>query len=154
MNTIDKFNEHVMHTYGRFPLVMEKGQGRMCTDENGKKYIDFGSGIGFNTRPAYDKEYTHGVLQKALNKAFSPEFLNRIDDIIMFDQLSKEAIFKIIDIELAGFYKRLAALGYTVTLSDEAKNFIASKGCRAAKDCHPGHRIVRPTLDRVSIYRL
>lgn len=61
MNTIDKFNEHVMHTYGRFPLVMEKGEGRVCTDENGKKYIDFGSGIGTNSLGYCDEKWADAV---------------------------------------------------------------------------------------------
>ena len=69
----------------------------MTSNIGTRQLKDFGSGVGFTTR-AIDKEYSHGVLQKALNKAFSPEFLNRIDDIVMFDQLEKESIFKIIDI--------------------------------------------------------
>ncbi len=85
-------------------------------------------GVGFNTREV-DREYSHSVLSKALNKAFSPEFLNRIDDVIIFETLDRDAIFKIIDIELAGFYRRIKGLGYSITISDEAKNFIASKGC-------------------------
>ena len=68
------------------------------------------------------------MISKALNKAFSPEFLNRVDDIIMFDQLDKEAIFNIIDIELRDFYSRIEKLGYRLELSAEAKNFIAEKG--------------------------
>ena len=119
----------------------------MTSNIGSRQLKDFGSGIGFNTRPAYDKEYTHGVLQKALNKAFSPEFLNRIDDIIMFDQLSKEAIFKIIDIELAGFYKRVKELGYTLTLTEEAKNFIAEKGYDAQFGARPLKRAIQKYLE-------
>ena len=107
---------------------------------------EFGSGVGFNT-PKLDKEYSHGVLQKALNKAFSPEFLNRIDDIIMFDQLDKEAIFKIIDIELAGFYARMNVLGYQLQLSDSAKTFIAEKGYDAQYGARPLKRAIQKYLE-------
>lgn len=89
---------------------------------------DFGKGIGFNSINTAGKEYSRGVLQKALNKTFSPEFLNRVDDIIIFDQLSKESIEHIIDIELEGFYKRIAELGYKVKLTQKAKDFLADKG--------------------------
>ena len=99
----------------------------MTSNIGTRQLKDFGSGVGFTTREV-DSEYTHGVLQKALNKAFSPEFLNRIDDIIMFDQLDRDAIFKIIDIELAGFTKRLNELGYKLNLSEKARDFIADKG--------------------------
>ncbi len=119
----------------------------MTSNIGSRQLKDFGSGIGFNTRPADDKEYSHGVLQKALNKAFSPEFLNRIDDIVMFDPLSKEAIFKIIDIELAGFYKRVKELGYTLTLTDEAKNFIAEKGYDAQFGARPLKRAIQKYLE-------
>jgi ATP-dependent Clp protease ATP-binding subunit ClpC len=99
----------------------------MTSNVGTRQLKEFGSGIGFNTHKI-DKEYSHSVLQKALNKAFSPEFLNRVDDIIIFDSLDKEAIFKIIDIELVGFLKRITELGYTLKISDEAKTFIAEKG--------------------------
>ena len=73
-----------------------------------------GRGVGFSSQAGgeADKDFSRSVIQKALNKAFAPEFLNRVDDIIMFDQLDKEAIHKIIDIELQGLYKRVAGLGY------------------------------------------
>ncbi len=76
----------------------------MTSNIGSRQLKDFGAGVGFNTRTGdMSKEYSQGVLQKALNKAFAPEFLNRIDDIVMFDSLDKDAIFKIIDIELRGF---------------------------------------------------
>ena len=118
----------------------------MTSNIGTRQLKEFGSGVGFNTREV-DKEYSHGVLTKALNKAFSPEFLNRIDDVIIFETLDRDAIFKIIDIELAGFYKRLAALGYTVTLSDEAKNFIASKGCDVQFGARPLKRAIQKYLE-------
>ncbi len=77
----------------------------MTSNVGSRQLKEFGSGIGFNTA-SETKEQAHGVISKALNKAFSPEFLNRVDDIIMFDQLDKDAIFRIIDIELRDFYSR------------------------------------------------
>lgn len=118
----------------------------MTSNIGTRQLKEFGSGVGFNTREV-DREYSHGVLTKALNKAFSPEFLNRIDDVIIFETLDRDAIFKIIDIELAGFYKRLGALGYTVTLSDEAKNFIASKGCDVQFGARPLKRAIQKYLE-------
>ncbi len=118
----------------------------MTSNIGTRQLKDFGSGVGFNTR-AVDKEYTHEVLQKALNKAFSPEFLNRIDDIIMFDSLDREAIFKIIDIELAGFYRRMESLGYTLSISDEAKDFIAERGYDAQFGARPLKRAIQKYLE-------
>ena len=118
----------------------------MTSNIGTRQLKDFGSGVGFTTR-AVDKEYTHGVLQKALNKAFSPEFLNRVDDIIMFDQLDKEAIFRIIDIELAGFYKRIDSLGYSLTISDAAKDFIAERGYDAQYGARPLKRAIQKYLE-------
>lgn len=110
---------------------------------------DFGSGVGFNTsgNGAPDSVHAQGVIQKALNKAFSPEFLNRIDDIIMFEQLDREAIFKIIDIELAGFYKRVSELGYTLTLTDAAKNYVAEKGYDIQYGARPLKRAIQKYLE-------
>lgn len=118
----------------------------MTSNIGTRQLKEFGTGVGFNTREM-DREYSHGVLTKALNKAFSPEFLNRIDDIIIFETLDKDAIYKIIDIELADFYKRLEALGYSVTLSDEAKNFIASKGCDVQYGARPLKRAIQKYLE-------
>jgi len=118
----------------------------MTSNIGTRQLKDFGSGVGFNTREV-NKEYSHGVLMKALNKAFSPEFLNRVDDIIMFDPLDKDAIFKIIDIELAGFYRRVADLGYTLRLSDPAKTFIAEKGYDAQFGARPLKRAIQKYLE-------
>ena len=118
----------------------------MTSNIGSRQLKDFGSGVGFNTRQV-DKEYTHGVLQKALNKAFSPEFLNRIDDIVMFDSLDKAAIFRIIDIELAGFYKRIGDLGYSLVISEEAKNYIAERGYDAQYGARPLKRAIQKYLE-------
>ncbi len=118
----------------------------MTSNIGTRQLKEFGSGVGFATRTA-DKEFSHGVIQKALNRAFSPEFLNRIDDIVMFDQLSKEAIFKIIDIELAGFFKRMESLGYSLTITDAAKNFIAERGYDAQYGARPLKRAIQKYLE-------
>ena len=110
---------------------------------------DFGSGVGFNTATdsSMGSQHANSVIQKALNKAFSPEFLNRIDDIIMFEQLDRDAIFRIIDIELAGFYKRVADLGYKLTLTEAAKNFVADKGYDAQYGARPLKRAIQKYLE-------
>lgn len=118
----------------------------MTSNIGSRQLKDFGTGVGFATKPA-DKEYSHSVIQKALNKAFSPEFLNRVDDIVMFDALDKEAIFKIIDIELAGFYKRVDGLGYRLTITDDAKNFIAERGYDAQFGARPLKRAIQKYLE-------
>lgn len=119
----------------------------MTSNIGSRQLKDFGGGIGFAAHSADDKEYSQGVLRKALNKAFAPEFLNRIDDIIMFDPLSKEAIFKIIDIELAGFNKRVKELGYTLNIADEARDFIAEKGYDSQFGARPLKRAIQKYLE-------
>ncbi len=103
----------------------------MTSNVGTRQLKEFGSGVGFNAGSSADgmsTEYSHGIIQKALNKTFAPEFLNRVDDVIMFDQLDKKAIFKITDLELAGLYKRIDNLGFKLEITDEAKGFIAEKG--------------------------
>lgn len=118
----------------------------MTSNIGTRQLKDFGSGVGFTTKEV-DRDYSHNVLSKALNKAFSPEFLNRIDDVIIFETLDRDAIFRIIDIELAGFFRRMSDLGYTVTVSDEAKNFIASKGCDVQFGARPLKRAIQKYLE-------
>lgn len=118
----------------------------MTSNVGSRQLKDFGGGIGFNTE-IVSKEQAHGVISKALNKAFSPEFLNRVDDIIMFDQLDKEAIFKIIDIELKDFYSRIEKLGFKLELSDEAKDFIATKGYDKNFGARPLKRSIQKYLE-------
>ncbi len=118
----------------------------MTSNVGSRQLKDFGGGIGFNTE-VVSKEQAHGVISKALNKAFSPEFLNRVDDIIMFDQLSKESIFSIIDIELKDFYSRIEKLGFTLNLSQEAKNFIAEKGYDKNFGARPLKRSIQKYLE-------
>ncbi len=118
----------------------------MTSNVGSRQLKEFGGGVGFNTE-IVSKEQAQGVISKALNRVFSPEFLNRVDDIIMFDQLDKEAITKIIDIELKGFYDRLSKLGYTLNLSDKAKNFIADKGYDKQYGARPLKRAIQKYLE-------
>lgn len=119
----------------------------MTSNVGTRQLKDFGTGVGFSTPKDNNTAYAHGVLQKALQKAFSPEFLNRIDDLIIFDSLDKNAIFKIIDIELTGFYKRIHQLGYTLRISDEAKTFIAERGYDAQYGARPLKRAIQKYLE-------
>ena len=120
----------------------------MTSNIGTRQLKDFGAGVGFNIRSdENDKDYSQGVLQKALNKAFAPEFLNRIDDIIMFDSLDKDAIFKIIGIELRGFLGRMEKLGYTFEITEEAKNYIASKGYDQQFGARPLKRAIQRYLE-------
>ena len=118
----------------------------MTSNIGSRQLKDFGTGIGFNTK-AVDKEYSHGVIRKALNKVFSPEFLNRIDDVVMFDALDKDAIFKIIDIELSGFYKRITSLGYKLEITESAKMYIANKGYDSQYGARPLKRAIQKYLE-------
>lgn len=120
----------------------------MTSNIGTRQLKDFGSsGVGFSTPTTNEAANAQGVIRKALQKAFSPEFLNRVDDVIMFDQLSKEAIFSIIDIELAGFRKRLEGLGYSLDITTEAKNFIAEKGYDAQYGARPLKRAIQKYIE-------
>ena len=121
----------------------------MTSNIGTRQLKDFGRGVGFNTQMAGepDKDFSRSVIQKALNKAFAPEFLNRVDDIIMFDQLDKAAIHKIIDIELQGLYQRVSNLGYELSITDEAKDFIATKGYDIQFGARPLKRAIQKYLE-------
>lgn len=118
----------------------------MTSNIGSRQLKEFGSGVGFNTADV-SKEQAHGVISKALNRAFSPEFLNRVDDIIMFDQLTRESISSIIDIELKDFYSRVEKLGFNLDLSDEAKAFIATKGYDKNFGARPLKRSIQKYLE-------
>jgi len=107
----------------------------MTSNAGTRQLKEFGRGVGFNTGSAdalalseKDKEYARNIIQKSLSKQFAPEFLNRLDEIITFDQLDKKAISQIIDIELASLFKRINDMGYAISISETAKDFLATKG--------------------------
>ena len=110
---------------------------------------EFGDGVGFATaaRVQNQDENNKAVIEKALKRTFSPEFLNRIDDVVIFNSLSKENIFNIIDILMKNVLKRLAVLGFTLELSLEAKEFIADKGYDSQFGARPLHRAIQKYLE-------
>jgi len=122
----------------------------MTSNVGTRQLKDFGKGIGFSSGNVIDginSEYSRGILQKALNKTFSPEFLNRVDDIVIFDQLSKDSINKIIDIDMKDFYARVEELGYKLVVDNEAKNFIADKGYDVQYGARPLKRAIQTYLE-------
>jgi ATP-dependent Clp protease ATP-binding subunit ClpC len=110
---------------------------------------DFGEGVGFATAARIQNadDANKAVIEKALKRTFSPEFLNRIDDVIIFNSLSKENIFQIIDILMKGVMKRLTNLGFSLELSEEAKDFIAEKGYDQQFGARPLHRAIQKYLE-------
>ncbi|MBQ8364993.1 MAG: ATP-dependent Clp protease ATP-binding subunit [Bacteroidaceae bacterium] len=101
----------------------------MTSNVGTRELKDFGTGVGFTKdQRAGDKEYSRSVIQKALNKRFAPEFINRIDEIINFDQLGLDAIVNIVDLELTQIVKRVQELGYSINVTPEAKQYLAGKG--------------------------
>ena len=138
---------HITDSLGR--KIDFKNTILIMTSNIGTRQLkDFGRGIGFQTSSDLtDSDHSRGVIKKALNKAFAPEFLNRIDDLVMFDQLSKESIYKIIDLELKGFYKRVKDLGFTIEISNDAKEFIASKGYDVQFGARPLKRAIQKYLE-------
>ncbi|MEN0048293.1 MAG: ATP-dependent Clp protease ATP-binding subunit [Bacteroidota bacterium] len=110
---------------------------------------DFGQGVGFATkaRQTSAEDYTKGVIQNALKRTFSPEFLNRIDDVVIFNSLGKEEIFKIIDITLQDLYKRLSGMGYELKLTEKAKDFVAEKGFDPQFGARPLNRAIQKYIE-------
>jgi len=121
----------------------------MTSNIGARQLKDFGQGVGFATSAKKESadEHSASVIQNALKKAFAPEFLNRIDDVVIFNSLSKDDIFKIIDIELESLYKRIQGLGYKIDLANDAKDFIADKGYDAAYGARPLKRAIQKYLE-------
>ncbi len=126
----------------------------MTSNAGTRQLKEFGRGVGFNTSSSsalalneQDKEHARQIVQKALSKQFSPEFLNRLDEIITFDQLDLTAIKQIIDVELRGLYQRIGALGYTIDLSEDAKQFVAEKGYDVQFGARPLKRAIQTYIE-------
>ncbi|MDY2588317.1 ATP-dependent Clp protease ATP-binding subunit [Winogradskyella aquimaris] len=121
----------------------------MTSNIGARKLKDFGTGVGFGTsaKEAQESEYAKGVIENALKKAFAPEFLNRIDDVIVFNTLEKEDINKIIDIELVKLVKRIKDLGYELVLTDKAKDYIAEKGFDKQYGARPLNRAIQKYVE-------
>ena len=133
--------------YGR--TVDFKNTVIIMTSNIGTRQLkEFGRGVGFTTQSRMsDNEHSRSVIQKALNKTFAPEFLNRLDEIITFDQLSLEAITKIVDIELKSLYERIEAIGYKLIVDEDAKKFLASKGYDVQFGARPLKRAIQSYLE-------
>lgn len=109
---------------------------------------EFGKGIGFAAQVRTDdKEYSRSVITKALNKSFAPEFINRLDEIITFDQLDLDALTRIIDIELKGLYSRVKNIGYKLVIDEDAKKFVATKGYDVQFGARPLKRAIQNNLE-------
>lgn len=121
----------------------------MTSNIGTRQLKDFGQGVGFSTsaKQAQANEYARSVITNALKKTFAPEFLNRIDDVIIFNHLTKDDIYKIIDIELGGLYDRIKALGYTVQLTDDAKDFLIERGYDMQFGARPLKRAIQKYLE-------
>ena len=121
----------------------------MTSNIGSRELKDFGQGVGFSTNARVEQfnETSKSIIQKALKKAFAPEFLNRIDDIILFNALTKKDIFKIIDIELKGLFSRVFQLGYKIHISPAAKDFIAEKGFDVQFGARPLKRAIQKYLE-------
>jgi ATP-dependent Clp protease ATP-binding subunit ClpC len=121
----------------------------MTSNIGARQLKDFGQGVGFNTKARQDaaEDNSRTIIQTALKRTFSPEFLNRIDDVMVFNSLGREEIFSIIDNALAGLVKRLNTLKFTLSLTDEAKDFVADKGYDPQFGARPLHRAIQKYIE-------
>ena len=121
----------------------------MTSNIGARQLKDFGQGVGFSTAAKSNQAdtFSRGVIENALKRAFAPEFLNRVDDVVIFNSLGKEEIFKIIDIELKSLFDRIQSLGYEIKLTDQAKDFIADKGYDANFGARPLKRAIQKYLE-------
>ena len=138
---------HLTDTNGR--TVDFKNTIVIMTSNVGTRQLkDFGKGIGFTSGQAENmKDYSRGIITKALNKQFAPEFLNRLDEIINFDQLEMDSLVKIVDIELEGLYQRVEAIGYKLVMDDEARKLIANKGYDIQYGARPLKRAIQTHVE-------
>ncbi len=118
----------------------------MTSNIGTRELKDFGAGVGFNTQEL-TKERSDSVIRKALNRSFSPEFLNRVDDIITFSSLNKDDILKIVDIELEMFYKRVHELGHKLVITEAAKQYVADKGFDVQYGARPLKRAIQTYIE-------
>jgi ATP-dependent Clp protease ATP-binding subunit ClpC len=121
----------------------------MTSNIGSRQLQDFGQGVGFATsaKTTASEEHSRGVIEKALKKAFAPEFLNRIDDVVLFNQLTKDDLHKIIDLELKSVFKRIEEVGYKIELADSAKEFLSEKGYDPNFGARPLARAIQKYLE-------
>lgn len=154
-NTLLQVLDEGRLTDGNGRLVDFRNTVIIMTSNAGTRQLkEFGRGIGFNAANNLglsmnddDKEYARSIIQKSLSKQFAPEFLNRLDEIIIFDQLDLNAIKKIINIELTGLYKRIEGMGYHIHVSDKAKEFVATKGYDVQFGARPLKRAIQTYIE-------
>lgn len=154
-NTLLQVLDEGRLTDGNGRLVDFRNTVIIMTSNAGTRQLkEFGRGIGFNAAnnlgPSMndeDKEYARSIIQKSLSKQFAPEFLNRLDEIIIFDQLDLNAIKKIINIELTGLFKRIEGMGYHIHVSDKAKEFVATKGYDVQFGARPLKRAIQTYIE-------
>ena len=123
----------------------------MTSNIGSRQLKDFGQGVGFGTQAKKNAldEYNHSVIENALKRSFTPEFLNRIDDVVIFESLSKENINKIIDIELKAIFERVKEIGYNVQLTEKARDFIMEKGWDVQYGARPLKRAIQRHVEDV-----
>ena len=120
----------------------------MTSNSGTRQLKEFGQGIGFTRGgDTQNREMARSIIQKTLQKQFSPEFLNRLDDIIFFDQLTKEGLHKIVDIEMRPLQKRIEEMGYGITLTDAARNWLAEKGYDVQFGARPLKRLIQTAVE-------
>ncbi|MCR4993901.1 MAG: ATP-dependent Clp protease ATP-binding subunit [Bacteroidales bacterium] len=120
----------------------------MTSNSGTRQLKEFGQGIGFTTGgDVNNREYARSIIQKTLQRQFSPEFLNRLDDIIFFDQLNKESLYKIVDIELKPLKARIVEMGYTLEITDQARAWLAEKGYDVQFGARPLKRLIQSSVE-------
>ena len=160
---LDEIENAQPHVFNILLQVMDEGRltdsyGRtvdfkntiviMTSNIGTRQLKEFGKGIGFAAQiRTDDKEYSRSVITKALNKSFAPEFINRLDEIITFDQLDLDALTRIIDIELKGLYSRVKNIGYKLVIDEDAKKFVATKGYDVQFGARPLKRAIQNNLE-------
>lgn len=161
LDEIEKAHQDIFHIMLQ---IMDEGQltdslGRrvdfrntiiiMTSNIGTRQLKDFGHGVGFETQAKLSgtEQYNKSVILKALQKTFAPEFLNRVDDVVIFNSLTRENIHEIIDIELKGLYDRVNILGYDIVISNEAKDFISEKGYDIQFGARPLKRAIQKYLE-------
>ena len=166
LDEIEKANDKVFNlllqvldegrlTDGNGRLVDFRNTIIIMTSNTGTRQLkEFGRGVGFNAGSARgnlldekDKEYARSIIQKSLSKQFSPEFLNRLDEIITFDQLGLDSIKQIVDIELKSLFKRVEDMGYHIRITDKAKEFVATKGYDVQFGARPLKRAIQTYIE-------
>lgn len=121
----------------------------MTSNIGSRQLKDFGTGVGFNTsaRKTAESEYARGVIENALKKSFAPEFINRIDDIVIFENLEREDIHKIIDIELNRLFERISKMKFRIEVTEQAKDFISDKGWDPQFGARPLKRAIQRYIE-------